>query len=189
MVAAWWLSDLGTGIFHWAVDNYGGKSTPLLGSVIDAFQGHHKWPWTITRRQFANNVHGICLPVMPFQAAAVAAAAAGAGLGAAGTAFVAAFAFFVPMSQQFHSWSHLRRGDVPPAVAALQDAGVLISCRAHGAHHRPPFAGNYCIVSGAWNVALDRSGVLEAAESALYARTGVPPRCWAGRPAPPAGAA
>jgi hypothetical protein len=35
---AYWLSDLGTGVFHWSVDNYGSKDTWLVGGVIDAFQ-------------------------------------------------------------------------------------------------------------------------------------------------------
>ncbi len=38
----------------------------------------------------------------------------------------------------------------------VQDAGVLVSRRAHGAHHRAPFEGNYCIVSGIWNPVLDQ---------------------------------
>ncbi|KAL6313943.1 hypothetical protein AAG906_011673 [Vitis piasezkii] len=41
--------------------------TGLIG-YIEAFQGHHKWPWTITR-QFANNLHSWLvqspLPSMP----------------------------------------------------------------------------------------------------------------------------
>ena len=41
---AYWLSDLGTGVFHWSVDNYGSKATPVMGGIIDAFQGHHKYP-------------------------------------------------------------------------------------------------------------------------------------------------
>ena len=48
VAAAYWLSDVGTGIFHWSVDNYGDKNTPVMGGIIDAFQGHHKYPWTIT---------------------------------------------------------------------------------------------------------------------------------------------
>ena len=38
----------------------------------------------------------------------------------------------------------------------VQDAGVLVSRKAHGAHHRAPFEGNYCIVSGIWNPILDQ---------------------------------
>eukprot|EP00953_Heterococcus_sp_UTEX-ZZ885_P041231 21048-Heterococcus_DN1.PRE.1 len=40
-----------------SVDNYGGLHTPVFGTVIEAFQGHHGSPWTITYRKFANNVH------------------------------------------------------------------------------------------------------------------------------------
>ena len=42
------------------VDNYGSGSTPLFGSQIAGFQGHHKQPWVITLREFENRVHGIC---------------------------------------------------------------------------------------------------------------------------------
>ena len=31
-------SDLGTGIYHWSVDNYGDGKTPLVGKQIAAFQ-------------------------------------------------------------------------------------------------------------------------------------------------------
>ena len=91
--------------------------------------------------------------------------------------FGATFLLFTALAQQTHAWSHLKRGDVPPLVLALQDAGVLISCRAHGAHHRAPFSCQYCIVSGLWNDALD-AGVLTAAERLIFDRTGVAPRGW-----------
>ena len=52
---AYWLSDLGTGVFHWSVDNYGSKATPVMGGIIDAFQGHHKYPGPSPRP--ANNIH------------------------------------------------------------------------------------------------------------------------------------
>lgn len=35
------LADLVSGVFHWSVDNYGNRDTPVFGSVIEAFQGHH----------------------------------------------------------------------------------------------------------------------------------------------------
>ena len=50
-------ADLGTGIYHWFVDNYGDGDTPVFGRQIEAFQGHHRRPWTITEREFANNVY------------------------------------------------------------------------------------------------------------------------------------
>jgi hypothetical protein len=39
-------------------------------------------------------------------------------------------------------------------------------------------AGNYCIVSGLWNEALDGSGFFRALEKVVHERTGVEPRCW-----------
>lgn len=35
------IADLVSGVFHWSVDNYGNKDTPVFGTVIEAFQGHH----------------------------------------------------------------------------------------------------------------------------------------------------
>lgn len=57
-----------------------------------------------------------------------------------------------------------------------------MSRRAHGAHHRAPFEGNYCIVSGVWNPILDAGGspdgFFRRLERFVAARTGVEPRCW-----------
>lgn len=72
-------------------------------------------------------------------------------------AFFSSFIFLVCMSQQFHAWSHMKKSELHPAVVALQEAGLLIGRKAHGAHHRAPFEGNYCIVSGWWNELLDNS--------------------------------
>jgi ubiquitin-conjugating enzyme E2 variant len=57
--AAYVLSDLGTAVYHWAVDNYGDGNTPVFGRQIAAFQGHHQRPWTITQREFCNNLHQV----------------------------------------------------------------------------------------------------------------------------------
>ena len=45
--------------YHFFVDNYGDGSTPVFGGQIAAFQGHHQRPWTITEREFCNNVHKV----------------------------------------------------------------------------------------------------------------------------------
>ena len=52
-------ADFLTGVYHWSVDNYGDGSTPVVGSQIAAFQGHHQKPWTITEREFCNNVYKV----------------------------------------------------------------------------------------------------------------------------------
>ena len=48
------------------MDNYGDGNTPVVGSQIAAFQGHHQKPWTITEREFCNNVHKVCPALLAF---------------------------------------------------------------------------------------------------------------------------
>ena len=62
IISSWLLADLGSGILHWSVDNYGNGKTPVMGTIIAAFQGHHTAQWTITKRGFFNNVYKLCVP-------------------------------------------------------------------------------------------------------------------------------
>lgn len=171
---AYWLSDVGTGIFHWSVDNYGDKNTPVMGGIIDAFQGHHKYPWTITKRQFANNIHTTCPATMCVTVPLLFAP----GVNEDVAAFFGTFCALIVASQQFHAWSHMKKSQLPELVVKAQDMGIVLSRKAHGAHHRPPFRGNYCIVSGWWNDLLDGSGFFTKLEKGIFAATGVAPRCW-----------
>lgn len=174
------LADLGSGFYHFGIDNYGGPSTPVFGPQIEAFQGHHRRPATITRRQPANNLHAlaraVALAVVPLELAVGAGPPSSAS--AAMHAFVGACAGCIMLSQQFHAWAHGAKGRVPYWVEALQGAGVLISRDMHGAHHRVPYNNNYCIVSGVWNPLLDEYRVFEAVELVLYFRFGLRPRSW-----------
>ncbi|XP_048235558.1 fatty acid desaturase 4, chloroplastic isoform X2 [Ricinus communis] len=167
------LADLGSGVYHWGIDNYGDASTPIVGTQIDAFQGHHKWPWTITRRQFANNLHALARAVaffvLPIDLLCNDPVIHG---------FVSVCSVCIMFSQQFHAWAHGTKSKLPPLVVALQDAGLLVSRTQHAAHHRPPYNNNYCIVSGVWNEFLDKQKVFEALEMALFFQHGVRPRSW-----------
>ncbi|XP_059290961.1 fatty acid desaturase 4, chloroplastic-like [Lycium ferocissimum] len=167
------LSDLASGIYHWAIDNYGSAKTPVFGSQIDGFQGHHKWPWIITRLQVANNLHeltrGVTFTVLPINLLCNNHTI---------LAFVGVFSGCVMFSQQFHSWAHGTKSKLPLIVLALQDAGILLSRSQHAAHHRPPYNKNYCIVSGLWNQYLDRYKVFELLEMIFFFKLGVRPRSW-----------
>ncbi|WIA34721.1 hypothetical protein OEZ86_013032 [Tetradesmus obliquus] len=173
--AAYVLSDLGTAVYHWAVDNYGDGNTPVFGRQIAAFQGHHQRPWTITQREFCNNVHQVFQPALA-PAAAIFALGPFVPLGL--HAFMPSFLLLVCMSQQFHAWSHMKKSELPEVVVALQDAGVLIGRKQHGAHHKPNFEGNYSIVSGWWNPLLDNTQFFRWLEHRVVDATGVEPRCW-----------
>jgi hypothetical protein len=48
----------------------------------------------------------------------------------------------------------------------------------HGAHHKPPYDVNYCIVSGLWNPLLNETAVLKRAERLIYSQWHVAPRAW-----------
>jgi len=168
------FSDFFSGVFHWSVDNYGDGSTPLLGGVIAAFQGHHDAPWTITHRGFANNVHKITKITIPAMLALVTLGHVGEHplLGLFGTLF---FNLQV-LSQEFHKLSHLSK---PPRWAvALQSVGLAISRKEHGQHHSSPFQSNYCILTGTCNKWLDESGFYRRLERVVFDVTGAVPNCW-----------
>ncbi|KAH7292937.1 hypothetical protein KP509_28G004200 [Ceratopteris richardii] len=172
-VAAYVIADLASGIYHWGIDNYGDASTPVFGSQIDAFQGHHKRPWTITKRQFSNNIHALARPAA-FTIAPFLLLPGNAAL----DSFVAVFLACVVYSQQFHAWAHSKKKDVPEIVTKLQNAGLLVSRKMHGAHHRPPYNANYCIVSGLWNPLLDGNRVFSRLEKMIFSVWSVRPRSW-----------
>jgi ubiquitin-conjugating enzyme E2 variant len=177
---AYYLSDFLTGIYHWSVDNYGDGSTPIVGDQIAAFQGHHQRPWTITEREFCNNLHKVFKPAAPFTLVCLLASPWTPSWLDIG---LATATFLTCMSQQTHAWAHMTPSQLPIVVKKLQDAGILVSRKAHGAHHKAPFEGNYCIVSGVWNPLLDAGGdeqksFFRRLEHFVKARTGVEPRCW-----------
>ncbi|GKU89182.1 hypothetical protein SLEP1_g3352 [Rubroshorea leprosula] len=113
-------ADLGSGVYHWGIDNYGDASTPVFGAQIETFRGHHKWPWTITRRQFANNLHALVraltFSVLPTDLLCNNPIIHG---------FVALCLGCIMFSQQFHAWAHGTKGKLPPLVVALQDVALL----------------------------------------------------------------
>lgn len=183
LAAGYAMADLGSGVYHWGIDNYGDARSPVFGAQIDAFQGHHRRPWTITRRGFCNNSYAIARPValalaplllLPPPVPLSDAASAG------GHAFLGAFLGFVLLSQQIHAWAHSKKSRLPPAVVALQDAGLLVARKMHGGHHRAPYDVNYCIVSGVWNAPLDAARVFPRLERAIFRWNGVRPRSWSG---------
>ena len=175
-VASWIFADFGSGVFHWSVDNYGNGKTPVMGSMIAAFQGHHSAPWTICDRGFCNNVYKLCLPFGPItmlplylllneQHPSV-------------VWFLTVFSCLEIMSQEFHKWSHQLKSQVPAYVNQLQSVGITIARAPHAQHHLAPYDGNYCIVSGICNEALDASGFFRRLEHAIYNWNGVESNAW-----------
>ena len=168
------LGDLGTGIFHWSVDNYGDIKTPVFGAVCVAFQGHHDTPWTITFRSFCNNVFKIAygtipalllLPVLINDSAPLV------------KIFFTLFINWWLISQEFHKWAHMRTPP-SPVVKFLQDSGVILSRREHGLHHTSPFEGHYCILTGICNPILDKTKFFRHLERLVFKITGNESNTW-----------
>ena len=172
-VSAWILADLGSGILHWSVDNYGNGKTPIMGSIIAAFQGHHAAPWTITERGFCNNVYKLCLPFGVAPMALVSLVS-----GPAVTFFMTCFCVLEILSQEFHKWSHQLPSETPSWVNTLQDVGLTVARKPHAAHHLAPYEGNYCIISGFCNNWLDESGFFRRLEHIVYQLNGVESNAW-----------
>jgi len=173
LAAGYEFADFGSGVYHWAMDNYGNSRTPIWGKQIEAFQGHHERPWTITHRQTCNNLHQSAIATMP---------ALLAFLLFVGNAYALIFGTvsmtFIMLAQELHKWSHYTKSDAPQAANLLQDAGFTVSRRAHLAHHKPPFENNYCIVSGHCNGLLDSLGFFAWLERLVYRINGIRPRSW-----------
>ena len=175
LCSSWVLADLGSGIFHWSVDNYGNGKTPILGSIIAAFQGHHTAPWTITQRGFCNNTYKLCVP---FGIPSIVAISELSHHNPMVTLFFASFLTLEVLSQEFHKWSHMTKAQVPQWVNVLQDLGVTVPRTQHALHHMAPYEGNYCIVSGVCNQVLDTSGFFRRLEKLIYEINGVESNAW-----------
>lgn len=173
IVSSWTLADFGSGVLHWSVDNYGNGKTPIMGGIIAAFQGHHAAPWTITERGFCNNVYKLCIPfgIIPSVLATVL-------LPPKVALFALSFFCFEILSQEFHKWSHQTKGEAPAIANALQSLGLTVPRTQHALHHIAPYDGNYCIVSGICNSALDQSGVFRWMEHRIYEINGVESNAW-----------
>jgi len=169
-ISAYALADLGVGIFHWWVDNYGDPETSV---VVAEFQGHHRQPNIITMRGTANNLSKVAKPLA--YACALLLVLGQFFPGGTFYIFWAIFAGSVGMSQQFHRWSHSNPRDLPQLVMWLQDRNLIVSRETHTKHHRPPYKGNYCIVSGWCNGILDNY-LLGFLEEQLSDRFGIRPR-------------
>ncbi|KAG9454086.1 hypothetical protein H6P81_006990 [Aristolochia fimbriata] len=166
-------ADLTSGLYHWAIDNYGNPDTSVYGSYINTFQAHHKWPTDAAYYEavsgtykIARGVAFILLPLDLFVTNPLF------------LSFLGAYGGFSTFSAQFHEWAHRPKSSVPRIVVMLQNMGLLLPPRKHAKHHRPPHEGSYCTISGLCNDFLDNYGVLRRLEMILFSVLGIRPRSW-----------
>lgn len=171
VVAGWAAADLGSGLFHWAVDNYPTRKTPLIGDLAEKFQVHHHERTSILERSTLSNVAQIGIfSWMPMLATAVInphyAVAAGV------TSMIAG----VTLSQANHRWTHDPKA--PGYTKVLQKLHVSESRADHAKHHAMPWDDYYCIVNGMWNPLLSRTQFWRKLEKGVYQVTGRESKAW-----------
>ncbi len=172
IIASVVLGDIGTGVFHWSVDNYGSLKTPVVGSICHAFQGHHDTPWTITFRSMANNLYKVAYGCAP----SLLLLCTLPNVSPLPRLFFALFINWWLLSQELHKYSHMKT--TPPFVKRLMDTGLILSKKEHGLHHKPPYDSNYCILTGHNNKWMDDSKLFRRLERVVFELTGNEPNTW-----------
>lgn len=160
-------ADLVSGLVHWACDRGLDPTWPVIGPLVVApFREHHERPEAMTRHGHLELCGNNALALQPLHLAAWRPLAAGPDAAAfALDLFLLVFAAAIALTNHVHRWAHA--GRVPPAVRALQRAGLLLRPGAHATHHRPPYDRAFCVTTGWLNPLLDRTGLFVKVERAL----------------------
>ena len=164
-------ADLISGFFHHAIDNYPKPDTPILGNLASDFLGHHYFANSMEKLTVLGNLHPTAPALAPVLVGLAAlnphyAVTAGALSAMGGMIF----------GQASHRWTH--QVDPPGFVKFLRKAGIAQEADDHRTHHRAPWTGNYCIINGALNPLLDKSGFWRKYENVVHKITGAEPKAW-----------
>jgi ubiquitin-conjugating enzyme E2 variant len=167
VIAGYLLADLLSGLVHWFCDCFFEEHTPLIGRVlISPFREHHRDPLAMTRHGFLELTGNSCLGLAP-----VLALAGRWPLSVWLDALVLSLAVGVVATNLLHKWAHA--ATVPAPVRWLQRRRLVLRPRAHAVHHRPGYAGAYCVTTGWMNALTDGLRLFDALGHALAA-VGVP---------------
>lgn len=163
VIAGYLVADLLSGLVHWFCDRFFEEHTPFIGRLlIYPFREHHRDPLAMTRHGFLELTGNSCLGLAP-----VLALAWRWPLSLWLDALVLSLAAGVVATNLLHKWAHA--ATVPAPVRWLQCRRLVLPPRAHAAHHRPGYAGAYCVTAGWMNALTDRLRVFDALGHALAA--------------------
>jgi hypothetical protein len=154
-VAGYIVSDLLSGVVHWAGDTVGDETTPIFGpNFVRPFRYHHVDPEDITRHDFVETNGNNCIVASPVLALVLFLLPAQTGFLFYTCVVIAATALFVFATNQFHKWAHTKAP--APWIRLLQRAGLILSPEHHVVHHTSPRDKYYCITVGWMNPLLDK---------------------------------
>jgi hypothetical protein len=173
---AYLAADFVSGLVHWAADSWGSPDLRLVGpAFLRPFREHHLDPLAITRHDFVEMNGNNCLISVPTLGIALWVSPGTDGTGSLFvSSFLGALVLWVLMTNQFHSWAHLKapRG----WVAALQRLHLVLPPAHHAIHHTRPYNTHYSITVGWMNWPLGWMRFYPALEWCITACTGALPR-------------
>ena len=149
------VTDLLSGVVHWAGDTVGDESTPIFGpNFVRPFRFHHVDPEDITRHDFVETNGNNCIVVSPVLLLEMLLLPRQTGVLFFISVVIACTALFVFCTNQFHKWAHMK--NPAPWVRMLQRAHLILSREHHVVHHTSPRDKYYCITVGWMNPLLDK---------------------------------
>lgn len=170
-VGGFLAADLASGLVHHGLDNYATKDTKLIGYIAQDFQAHHHDAKNILKSEKV----GLLFPWAQTMPVGLLA------LGALNPHYTVASAVFAAASgmafcQVSHQLSHDPKPG--PVTKALRKLHLAVESDDHLAHHRKPWASNYCFLNGVWNPLLDKTHFWRKWEKAVFQVTGAEPKVW-----------
>src|SRR5262245_37295079 len=154
-VGGYIVSDVLSGIEHWAGDTVGDESTPIFGpNFVRPFRYHHVDPEDITRHDFVETNGNNCIVAAPVLLLVLFLLPETTGFLFYTSVVIACTALFVFATNQFHKWAHTK--NPAPWIRLLQRANLILSPEHHVVHHTAPRDKYYCITVGWMNPVLDK---------------------------------
>ena len=143
--------DFNSGLTHIVLDNpffadsqnwYG-----IIEPLAKGFQEHHLDPKLIYKMSVAEHLRPMCTPLL---------ISYGLGLVMHNRSGIQSWLHISSsiglfLMQMAHRWSHMHESMRPTWVTKLQNAGLLLSPKAHLRHHQSPYQIQFCISSGIFN--------------------------------------
>lgn len=128
ILSAWLLADFISGIVHWWQDRYlttNRKWKWVLAINADNDE-HHKSPGAMAKKSTWQTINTTAPILWPLAILSLL-------LG--GPAVITLGLFFGGFANLIHKWAHTADSKLNPVIRFMQDTGLFISKRHHGAHH------------------------------------------------------